>query len=281
MRVFYVLYVHEVQLRSILDTIRLLYDPSVSHPAHITVRGPYSQRFNVNALSGLIGGQQVLLHEVGHFLSHRGGQHTVYVRAHSPSLVDVWKKTDFDFMPHLTLYDGGSQDARRTALELFQLVSRLPIAVTFAAHGLEPLVSGHGQTNLRVLDGIDFDFVSDVTKIELDRHSLFEVEFRKRSVLVERLCRYMSELGPGIEIDVETTSQAETQIGLTSGWSVAQRRGRGRARGPEAGAGDAQSERFALSPAEMTGVEHESVTSRMRDVLDVLWNTTGVRRDVT
>lgn len=258
MRVFYVLYVTDVRLRSALDTIRLLYDPAISHSAHITVRGPYSQRLNLAGLSSEIAGEQVVLHRVGYFFEK--GQHTVHFEAFSPRLHRVWQKRDFSFTPHLTLYDGPAteQRSRATAVELYQLVSRLPIAVAFEARGLDPLISGRGQTSLNVLDGIDFKFVSDVTSSALDRSSIFEVDQQSRRVLVERLCRFMSGQAAH-EIDVAEIPRLTGGIGLASGWSVKPRPA-------------ARSHPTSLPPTRQA--EPQSV-DRLRDVLDGLWATTS------
>lgn len=273
MRVFYVLYVPEVRLRSAIDTIRLLYDPAVSHPAHITLRGPYTQRLNVNALSAAVAGQQIVLHNVDHFFSKRGNtQHTVYFEAHSPALRKVWMKSDFDFRPHLTLYDGPPGDARRLALELYQAMARLPITVAFIAKGLEPLISGRGQTNLNVLNGIDFDFVSEVTRTTLNRRRIFEVEDRQRTVLVDRICRYLSQRETALEFEL-TEPERPSDIRLASGWSAQKREGRGRAHvSSSVAAGVARTRARVDTDDVRIGLS----STRMRELLDGLWATSGV-----
>src|SRR5207249_1340689 len=155
MRVFYVIYVSDDRLRSAIDTIRLLAAPSVSHPAHLTVRGPYSQRRNMDAMSAAITGETVILHSAAYFF-HKG-QHTVFFEAAANNLEAIWHKPEFGFNPHVTIYDGRS---RSRAIQLYQLLTRFPIVLTFTSRGLEPLIANGGQANLRVLEGIDFDFVS-------------------------------------------------------------------------------------------------------------------------
>lgn len=272
MRVFYVLYVSDTRLRSALDTIRLLYNPSVSHSAHITVRGPYSQRINARSLSAAMTGEDVILHHVGHFFANRGNQHTVYFEAYAPRLADVWKKRDFGFLPHLTLYDGASRESRRTALELYQIVARLPIGVAFEASGLEPLISGAGQTNLNVLEGIDFDFVSDVTGKELNRRSILSVDDRSRIVIVEQICRYLSQTYPR-RVEMDDIPRTSPDIGLASGWAMEDRRGRGQRMSEPAGLKTVSHPILeSARPRESKG---EDSDYRLRDVLDGLWSMTG------
>jgi hypothetical protein len=208
-RVFYVIYVSDERLRSALDTIRLLVWPAVSHPAHITVRGPYTQRRNVAALSSSIEGEPVTLQNVGYFFEK--GQHTVYFEAAATLLPTVWHKESFGFNPHLTLYDGPS---RPRAIGLYQLLTRFPIVLSFVAQGLEPLISNGGQGNLSVVNGIDFDFISNIAHMRLDPSTLFALPDRHKDAVIERLCRHLCDQSVG-----KPVPGTGSRIGLTTGWS--------------------------------------------------------------
>ena len=214
MRVFYVIYVSDDHLRSALDTIRLICaDGAVAHSAHITVRGPSRQRRSLEALNGVVAGREVVLPSPGYFLKRE--QHTVFFRAAVEGLERAWHKPDFPFNPHLTMYDGPS---RPRAIELQQMLARLPITVTFKARGLEPLVSASGQTNLAMIENIDFEFVSKVTRLDVDSSRILQLEDRYRDAIVERLCRYLATKAP--PPDEVPPQELNDGLGLASGWSL-------------------------------------------------------------
>lgn len=215
MRVFYVIYVSDDHLRSILDTIRVLAAPVTSHPAHITVRGPYRQRLNVETFNRQIAGEHVELHDVSYFF--KKGQHTVYLDASAPSLRSVWHKQDFEFNPHLTIYDGRS---RARAVQLYQLLTRFPISAGFTAIGLEPLMSNGGQSNIDVLAGIDFNFVSRISGMELSADALSDLPDRFKDAVIERLCRYLSGQHPGSIRSTADEHETSGELRLPKGWSA-------------------------------------------------------------
>lgn len=145
MRVFYSVYVPSGKARTLLDAIRLIANPATKHPAHITVRGPYSDYQDPRRWSALIQGQQVRVGGVGTFFGPN--QNTVLLRVEAPAIQAVWYKPDFsDYNPHITIYDGGS---RSFAESLQDVLKNHDLTFAFRATGLEPLVSGNGRPPLR------------------------------------------------------------------------------------------------------------------------------------
>jgi hypothetical protein len=216
MRVFYVLFVADPHLRTALDAIRFLYDPLTRHSAHVTVRGPYRQRINASRLSSSIEQTTVTLYDVSHFFEERG-QHTVFFDVAAEGLDRVWSKPDYAFDPHLTLYDGRS---RRDALELYQIAKRFRIAIQFQARGLEPLISNGKQANFSLVDSIDFDFLSSVTRSTISAATLADPG-KRRPMFAERLCQYLASQTPssGLPTALARGTQRH-QLGLPAGWAV-------------------------------------------------------------
>jgi len=108
MSVFYVLHVKEKSLSDCLDAIRFLCDPAEKQKAHITVRGPYQRKIDIRSVNDKVAGRIVSIDGVDNFFAYN--QNTVFFHCSAPVLTTVWKKPDFPFNPHLTIYDGRSTE---------------------------------------------------------------------------------------------------------------------------------------------------------------------------
>ena len=139
-RFFYVVYVLNGEFQAALDALRLIADPRSRFPAHITIRGPYSESIDVTSYSERIRGSIVRVADVGRFFGD--GQNTVFLHVSCPDFLSVWDKADYGYNPHVTLYDG---DSGAFAEALREVVKRHPIRYAFRARGLEPLVSVQGD----------------------------------------------------------------------------------------------------------------------------------------
>jgi hypothetical protein len=144
LKVFYSIYVPTGPIRTALDAIRLFARPQTKHPAHITVRGPYSDYRDPRMWTAAVRGQCVEVGGVGTFFGP--DQNTVFLRADAPAIRLIWDKPDFpDYNPHLTIYDGESRDFAESLRAI--LVQKDP-RFSFAASGMEPMVSGNGPAPL-------------------------------------------------------------------------------------------------------------------------------------
>jgi hypothetical protein len=107
MPVFYGLYVADERLAAAFDLIRFLGEPNFVRRAHITVRGPYSQKLPT-IVEGSWRGKRygIYFREPGAFFS--GAQRTVFLKCEIPGIEEIWDKPDYtgQITPHLTLYDG-------------------------------------------------------------------------------------------------------------------------------------------------------------------------------
>jgi hypothetical protein len=107
MRFFYGLYVRDQELAASLDLIRFLAEPNFFRRAHITVRGPYTERI-ADQIARLSQGKRyrIVFGGIGNFFD--GKQNTVYLKCEVPGIEEVWSKPDFgnQVTPHVTFYDG-------------------------------------------------------------------------------------------------------------------------------------------------------------------------------
>src|SRR5260370_20339551 len=157
MRVFYVLYICEPELSDCVDAIRLLANPAEKSAAHLTVRGPYQRKLPMSHLSEKIVGRSIFVDRVGNFFQEH--QNTVFFSCFSPDLSLIWKKSDFGFNPHITIYDG---DSDRFARKLYGILRKNRYSFRFTAGRLEPFVSIRRQNGFRLQLTFNSRLVSEI-----------------------------------------------------------------------------------------------------------------------
>lgn len=189
-RFFYVVDLPKPKLQRVFDSIRAVCDPHQKNRAHITVRGPYRQRYRMTAVNARIRGTPIEIDGPGAFFEN--GQHTVYLRCKSDALRDAWSKGDFGYAPHLTLYDGPS---RRFAHRLFDLVTKIHPRVRFTAKKLTPLVSRAGQRGFGAAIELTDDDLYETFGQPLRYSDLESLSDDSRLDLVERGLMRLSSLG--------------------------------------------------------------------------------------
>src|SRR5690349_19434508 len=120
MKVFYVIYIKDKLLRTIIDGIRILANPLEKQKAHITVRGPYYQSYRLTEKNEIIKHTKINIHGIATFFNEK--QNTIYlkVKNSSEALKNVWKKDFYKgaFNPHLTLYDGRDEQFAESLLKI-------------------------------------------------------------------------------------------------------------------------------------------------------------------
>lgn len=108
------------KIAGLFDLARLILQPDYSRKAHITLRGPYRQKKDINdsVLGRDVG--QIILRGPGHFFE--GSQNTVFLGVEIAGIADFWRKPDFpEGVPHLSIYDGSD---RRFAWGVFNVLKR-------------------------------------------------------------------------------------------------------------------------------------------------------------
>jgi len=185
MRLFYVLYPAAQPLRSILDAIRYLANPYEKECTHLTVRGPCSRHYQEKTLARLnqrICNSTIEIYDANAFWGER--QNTIYLACRADDLKKVWHKPDYDYHPHITLYDGGS---RALAELLLQIVKPLPQTLQFQAGNLCALQTFKGQTNLMLQASVDFAALSQLADQPLRPETTAALPESVRLNLIARL----------------------------------------------------------------------------------------------
>jgi len=188
-RVFYVFYSRDEHDQSVLDAICYLADPGEKNRAHVTVRGPYTQRRGVPAISRAVDGSEIAVTGVDAFLEP--GQNTVFFAVSAPSLAAVWHKPDFpNSTPHLTIYDGKSRDF---AIRLRSRLQQINPRFRFRATPLTPLVTKKGQGTFDLRTAFDEDLVKTVTGTRVAADGVSELPAEERIDLIAKLCSRLVE----------------------------------------------------------------------------------------
>ena len=192
-RTFHVLYVPDGLIAGCLDAIRVLANPAEKNRAHITVRGPYRHsRPRIDTINRLIESSEINIHGSGNFFA--SGQNTVFLQCKSPRLKDVWDKPDYDFNPHITLYDGPSRDF---ASMLWKIVSSHSYDISFVAGPLTPLVSAHRyQGGMALRADLDLRLLRELTGLHVNGLTIQSLDHDGRLAAIAKLCDYLATLGP-------------------------------------------------------------------------------------
>jgi len=187
MRVFYVLNIKDKAFSECLEAIRFLSNPAEKHRAHITVRGPYRKRIDLKNINRKIAGDKVVIDSVGNFFE--SGQNTVYFRCSSQELRVVWKKKNYPFNPHVTVYDSGSGEFAR---RLFGVISRYKYRLEFRADELEVMESQKGQATFSLALAFNSELVRQVVGKEIRAEDVHTLPEDRRLELIGRLCKHLA-----------------------------------------------------------------------------------------
>jgi hypothetical protein len=187
MPVFYVLHVQEKPLGDCIDAIRFLCNPSEKQRAHITVRGPYQKKIDIEGINRRLVGGIVSIDGVGNFFDSQ--QNTVFFRCSAPKLKAVWRKPDFPFSPHITIYDGGSAEF---AHRLYDLLNRYDYSLRFRADELEAIESTKGQKSLQLALAFNSSFVRKIVGERITADVVPILPEQQRLGFVAQLCKHLS-----------------------------------------------------------------------------------------
>jgi hypothetical protein len=187
-RFFYAIFIGDPFLQRSLDVLRLLANPDEKWPAHITVRGPYSEELEIDPKILAVEGKTVRITGVGDFFD--SSQNTVYLKCQSRVLRQVWDKPHFGYCPHITLYDGSS---RPFARHLKDVLSGCPLQISFPATGLTRLVSRKGERKNLLLDGVESMGVSWLLHEHYTTEDLPTLDGKTRLLLISKIWSRIAE----------------------------------------------------------------------------------------
>jgi hypothetical protein len=188
MRVFYVLYICDPELSDCVDAIRLLANPAEKSAAHLTVRGPYQRKLPMGRLNEKISGKTIFVDKVGNFFQEH--QNTVFFSCFSPDLPLVWKKSDFGFNPHITVYDGKSESF---AKRLYSVLRRHRYSFRFTAGRLEPFVSVRKQDGFRLQLTFNSHLVSEILGQRVTAGDIPNLNVMHRLEFIGAICSHISK----------------------------------------------------------------------------------------
>ena len=187
-RIFYVVYFQDQLLQHTLDAMRFIADPKEKFSAHITIRGPYLQKYHFRRMDRRIHGAQVMADGVGSFFGE--DQNTVFIRCRSEILRYVWKKSDYEYNPHITLYDGSSRNFARMLLDR---LDHLPLRFSFVVGKLSPLVSMKKQYSMELSHAVNEDMFFDVVGRYLGASEVHRLSVEERIGLIESFARKLPD----------------------------------------------------------------------------------------
>ena len=113
-------------------------------------------------------------------------QNTVFIQCQSDRLREVWKKQDFEFNPHITLYDGSS---RQFAVALLDRLKSVRIEFRFLIDELRPLESFKGQASSWLRDSFDEEFAKRVIGQSVKAKDADKMSDEHRISLIEMFAR--------------------------------------------------------------------------------------------
>lgn len=189
MRVFYGIFHADPNLQAWLNLLRFLANPNQKLIAHLTVRGPYSQRYGLAAASAVIQGHRLQITEIDAFFGP--GQATAILRcAPDAKLRKIWHKPDYpDFNPHISICDGLTEDFTRKVLAACKGIRPFP----FLCSALLPIVTKPLKDELSLTRSVDFQLlgkllgdVFDAEKVRLAEENT-RLEWLARVVLSQPL----------------------------------------------------------------------------------------------
>ena len=216
-KLFYVIYIKDEVLKTLIDGIRLFIDPSQKYKAHLTVRGPYKklqkqyqETWNKNLSDGLME-----IKGIGKFFAP--GQNTIYLDCvGTTNLKTVWNKKDYpDFNPHITLYNGLDRDY---AIEVLSILDPFKFHFHIDADELQVLRSPIEKNTISVYgepyvySAIEKDLLEELLDGEMP-HSVDEISKELRFYFIKKLAELLSKKtsGNNLKSSFDIPSSSTTQ----------------------------------------------------------------------
>lgn len=188
MKIYYVVYIKGEVVADCLNAILCLIKPEVKHPAHITIRGPYTQEINIEPFNTQARQIPMILDGMGRFTNPE--QHVVFLACDAPQLKNIWWKPDYSFVPHLTLYNGTSQ---KQADEISHIANQYTYRLCLKARKLEPLIIGKERRHLRQVD-FDENKISAITQGHISRETIPILSHHQRLNAIDMILQHLSHI---------------------------------------------------------------------------------------
>ena len=187
MAYFEIIEVGHPELRKCLDALRVICNPREKQSAHVTVAGPFRNTPEPHGLRDQVIGATITVYGVGCFFGER--QNTVILECDAPIIKKVWRKYAYGYTPHITLYDGESQ---QLAEALYTRAREFDLHFEFPAGRLVRIESTKGQQDFTLASSIEYDFVAHLVGMSIDMQSLDELSTAQRLNFATRVLRFIS-----------------------------------------------------------------------------------------
>ena len=171
-----------------LDAVRLVCDPTQKFLSHVTVRGPYQKEMQPETAVRLSGSEPVEVGGIGNFFNY--GQNTVFLRCDSREIRHAWRKPNYPYNPHLTLYDGRSPAFARM---LFDALRSMDWEFSFQPTSLQALVSSPGQLSSNIWLEHNKDSLRTASGFELAPETIKDLTDAERVELAKRIAKRISD----------------------------------------------------------------------------------------
>jgi len=195
-RFFFVIYLHNEAIKTILDPMRIIADPKQRNLSHITVKGPYrnAQKKRLVQDSKLIQGQDITVHGAGNFFIEN--QNTVFLRCEEKEeLYTIWKskeeKTYKEFHPHITIYDG---DNRKFAKNLFNTINSHNINFSFKVDKLELYSSADKSRLFNLRAQANYSTISSMAGRFIDQANIDSLTDDERLLVIDKMCELLEQV---------------------------------------------------------------------------------------
>lgn len=205
-RFFFVIFLHDETIGSLLDGMRIIADPMQRNLSHITVKGPYwnSQKKRLSTDNKLIQGQEIKITGTGNFFIDN--QNTVFLKCEEKKeLYDIWKtkeeKTYKEFHPHITIYDGKD---RTFAKILFDTINTHNINFSFTVEKLD-LYSTADKIKLFNLEAkVNYQLISKIVGFHISKENIDLLTETQRITAIDKLCTAIEFANHSVETNLNS-----------------------------------------------------------------------------
>ncbi|MDF0603880.1 hypothetical protein P1J78_24505 [Psychromarinibacter sp. C21-152] len=191
MKYFVGVFFEDERVDRLFDLTRVVLQPDFARKAHITLRGPYKHRKDINKSVLEKQMDPILLSKPSTFFNER--QNTVFLRAEIAFISDFWRKPDYpDGTPHLTIYDGKD---RSFAWQVLQVLRDFPWRFYVRPTKLRILSSKEPLETKYLKDFTNFNLALDeVSDRSYSMEAIRKMHTGQRIEILRRVCRNLHTL---------------------------------------------------------------------------------------
>jgi len=177
--------IEDKEIQNFIDAIIFLCNPVEKNGAHITMMGPLKDKLEISELNKIKNemiGSKISIIGVGRFFNDR--QNTVFLQCGSDFVKKFWKKPDFPFNPHITIYNGKSRDF---AEKIYLIFRENRLFFELSVGDVICLQSHSGQKDFHLIFSLDLDGIRGALGGENPISQIKKMQDWERIMILERL----------------------------------------------------------------------------------------------